>query len=401
MQGWQRFSTMTLVQGSLFLLLFILLFLFDHGGNFWSSLLFFALLSGWHFYSATHITDQNLRPQLRYLYIGIYLLCCTLLVWLTRGEEESPLWIVYFLPIILSASVLSLRQTLLVSCTAMALFVSHLPATMFVNESLRSEILPEMLGFGIMFFLVGALVQDFAQRHRQQMLQLEQAEKQLRASERLASLGELSAGIAHEIRNPLGIISSSAQMLETQNVSDPDRQLLDIIQEEASRLNGLIKDFLFFGRPLEPHFQACDLAGLLNRQVEALQLTAQQKGVSLSLAKSVPECQAVVDADMIQQVMLNLLLNALDATAENGHVRVILDQQQETVRITVEDDGGGIAEEHLERIFDPFFTTKGHGTGLGLANSYKIIKSHDGDFEVSSQLGKGTSMTIILPPQGV
>ncbi len=400
MEGSRRFSTMPLIQGSLFLLLLIILFLFDNGGSFWPGALFFIILCGWHFYSASRITDPRQHQNIRYLYIGIYLLCCTLLVWLTRGEEESPLWIVYFLPIILSASVLPLRHTLVVCSVALVLFISHLPAALFVNENLRSEVLPELLGFGIMFFLVGTLVQDFAQRHRQHLLQLEQTEKQLRSKERLASLGELSAGIAHEIRNPLGIISSSAQMLEAGNISEPDRQLLDIIQEEASRLNSLIRDFLFFGRQLEPHIESCNLAELLKRQTEALQVTAQQRRVALTLTVKSPDCQADIDAGMIQQVVLNLLLNALDATAEHGHVNVTLDQQQHNIVISVSDDGAGIAAEHMERIFDPFFTTKGHGTGLGLANSYKIIQSHGGEILATSQPEGGTRMTIVLPARG-
>ena len=397
----QRFSAITLVQTSLFILLLVLLLILENDRSLWLIATVFVALVIWHFYSGSRIKTVQQQTALRFLYIGVYFCLCTMLIWLTRGEEESPLWIVFFLPIILSASILSLRQTLLVCCTAVVLFVSHLPTTMFENESLRSEIFPEMLGFCIMFFLVGALVQDFAQRHRQQLLQIEQAEKQLRASERLASLGELSAGIAHEIRNPLGIISSSAQMLETKNVSEPDRQLLDIIQEESNRLNALIKDFLFFGRPLEPHFEVCDLGTILSRQIEALQVTAQQRGVQLTLSNLLSECQASVDTAMIQQVMLNLLLNALDATAVNGHVRVRLVADQDSVRFTVEDDGGGIAEEHIGRIFDPFFTTKGHGTGLGLANCYKIIQSHGGAIQVNSQLDRGTSMTVILPALGV
>ncbi len=397
MVGSSRLATMTLVQGSLFLLLFILLFIFDHEGSFWAAALFFVILIGWHFYSAARITALNQRRKFRYLYIGIYLFLCTVMVWLTRGQEESPLWIVYFLPIILAASILTLRQTLGVCGAALVLFISHLPAAMFVNENLRAEVLPELLGFGIMFFLVGTLVQDFAQRHRRQLVQLELAEKNLREKERLASLGELAAGIAHEIRNPLGIISSSAQMLEVQNISDQDHQLLDIIQEEAIRLNGLITDFLFFGRRLEPQRELCDLAGLLSRQVESLQLAAEQRGVTLILNVKEPDCLVDIDTGMFQQVVLNLLLNALDATGQTGRVEVTLALDQNLIVLTVRDNGCGIATEDIGRIFDPFFTTKGHGTGLGLANSYKIIHSHGGDIKVISEPGVGTTMTVLLP----
>ncbi len=396
----QRFSVMTLVQSSLFLLLFVLLVLFEDGGSFWTRGLVFIGLIGWHFSCEGRISVPERPGSRRYGDIFIYLVICTLLVWLTRGEEESPLWIVYFLPIILAASVLPLKQTLWTCIAALILFISHLPLPMFVNEDLRSEVLPELLGFGIMFFLVGTLVQDFAQRHRRQLAQLEQAEKTLRARERLASLGELSAGIAHEIRNPLGIISSSAQMLETKSISEQDRVLLDIIQEEATRLNGLISDFLFFGRQLEPQLELCELDGLLTRQIEALQATASQRGVELTLRIVKPGCRALIDAGMIQQVVLNLILNALDATPSGGRVDVRLDGGADGLKLSVRDTGCGIPVADLKRIFDPFFTTKGSGTGLGLANSYKIIHSHGGDIQVESRPGAGTVMLVTLPLGG-
>jgi signal transduction histidine kinase len=289
---------------------------------------------------------------------------------------------------------------------------------MYLDPRERVEELPELIGFGIMFFLVGILVQTFARQNRLQLglkqqlndkllenqqhlkdslERLETAEESLRTKERLASLGEMSAGIAHEIRNPLGIISSSAQLLDREVANTEARQLLEIIQEESTRLNGLITEFLTFGRQLEPQRQPCDLAALVARILDSLQGAAQQKGITVDLDLDCATCLASVDADMMQQVLLNLLLNALEATAPGGRVRVALQRYPECLDIVVGDSGCGIPAENLSRVFDPFFTTKSGGTGLGLANAYKIMESHGGSLKVASRAGEGSAFTASLP----
>jgi two-component system sensor histidine kinase HydH len=311
---------------------------------------------------------------------------------------------------------LKLKGTVVTCTVALILFIAHLPPHMYLNPRERVEELPELIGFGIMFFLVGVLVQTFARQNRLQLAmkqqlndkllenqqhlrdsleRLETAEASLRTKERLASLGEMSAGIAHEIRNPLGIISSSAQLLDREFANTDARQLLEIIQEESTRLNGLITEFLTFGRQLEPQRQSCDLAALVVRVLDSLQNAAQQKGITLDLDCS--PCIASVDADMMQQVLLNLLLNALEATGPGGRVHVALQQHPEHLDIVVGDSGRGIPEENLAKVFDPFFTTKSEGTGLGLANAYKIMQSHDGSLKVTSHVGEGSTFTASLP----
>ena len=413
----QRLQTLTLLQGSLFLLLLILQLLLEHGSRFIVGGTAFALLVGCHFY-----IDRGFRidPEGRrgVLPVILYLLLCTLVVGLTRGGEESPLWIVFFLPIIVAASRFELRGTLLTCAAALLLFIGHLPSRMYLEQQARLEELPELLGFGVMFFLVGSLVYNFArqyrlqlshtrqlneqllknQRHLKESLELlESAEQSLRDKERLASLGEMSAGIAHEIRNPLGIISSSAQLLDAEFTGRDARQLLDIIQEESARLNSLITDFLFFGRQLEPQLCECDLAALVARDVDSLRPGAEQKGIELSFEADCDPCPAEADPAMIRQVLLNLLLNALDATEPGGSVAVELRRGPAGFSIVVSDDGCGIPAELRGKVFDPFFTTKGNGTGLGLANSYKIAQSHGGELTFESVVGRGSTFTLTLP----
>jgi signal transduction histidine kinase len=414
-----RLHPLVLIQSALLLLLLGVLLAFGKGQNLVYGGASLALLIVYHLVIDYRITTERLASSgLMNAYVIIYLLLCTFVVMTTVGDEESPFWIVYFLPIVIAAANLNLRGTMLTSSAALVLYIFHLPPKMYHDPKIRVEGLPEFIGFGVMFFLVGALVQTFAQQNRRQLAlkqqlnekllenqqhlkdsleRLSAAEESLRTKERLASLGAMSAGIAHEIRNPLGIISSSAQLLDREIANADARQLLDIIQEESSRLNGLITDFLTFGRQLEPHRQPCELAGLVMRCLDSLRSTAEQKGVTIAFDNRCGRCEANVDTDMIQQVLLNLMLNALDATPGGGRVDVSLGMQASHIDIVVRDSGCGIPTENLGRIFDPFFTTKGNGTGLGLANTYKIMQSHGGTLQVNSRVGTGSTFTASLP----
>lgn len=423
MSEYKHLRPLAFIQSGLFLLLLILLLAFGKGPNLFYGVLSFLLLIGYQLFADFKYTTERINAAgLMGLHVAIYLLLCTLVVWATTGEEESPFWIVYYLPIVVGAASLRLWGTLCTCAAALTMFISQLPPSMYLDPHRRVEELPELVGFGMMMILVGVLVQTFAQQNRRQLAlkeelnqrllhnqevlkeslqRLEAAEESLRRKERLASLGEMSAGIAHEIRNPLGIISSSAQLLDRQ-VDDADaRQLLDIIQEESARLNSLITEFLTFGRQLEPQRRPCDLATLILRGLDYLRGSAEQKGVSLTFDRQCEQCEAEVDADMLQQVLLNLLLNALDATPAGGEIRVTLQPAPGRLEISVSDTGRGIAPELIDRIFNPFFTTKAEGTGLGLANAFKIMQSHDGDLTVVSTPGQGSRFTLTLPAETV
>jgi len=409
------------IQSGLFLLLLLLLLVFNKGSTLVYGSLSLVLLIAYHLIIDYRFTTSRLVSSgLISAYVGVYLLLCALVVWNTKvpGRDESNFWIIYFLPITIAAAHLKLRGTLITCTVALGLFVAHLPARMYLDPRERVEELPELIGFGIMFFLVGILVQTFAQQNRLQLTlkqqlndkllenqqhlrdsleRLETAEESLRTKARLASLGELSAGIAHEIRNPLGIISSSAQLLDREVANLEARELLEIIKEESSRLNGLITEFLTFGRQNEPQRQPCNLKILIAHAIDTIQNSAQQKKIALDLDSECSTCTASVDADMMQQVLLNLLLNALEATAPGGRIHVALQQYPERLDIVISDSGRGIPEQNLARVFDPFFTTKSDGTGLGLANAYKIMESHGGSLKVASRVGEGSIFTASLP----
>ena len=244
---------------------------------------------------------------------------------------------------------------------------------------------------------LGKLAQGFIEMTRT----LADTQRQLAQADKLASVGRLAAGVAHEINNPLTGVLSYASLLRKRmehNVSACED--LDVIVRETVRCRGIIRGLLDFARPTAPARKPMDLNEVVCRAVSVVmtQLTLNQVELSLDLGADLPTVHA--DANQIQQVVVNLLLNAADAIgAEGGSIRATTRPgPAASIQLQLEDSGRGIAAEDLPRIFEPFFTTKGnHGTGLGLAVSWGIVEAHGGSLEVQSEPGRGTRFTLRLP----
>ena len=232
----------------------------------------------------------------------------------------------------------------------------------------------------------------------QELTELRRLEVQSRRSERLATVGQLAAGVAHEIRNPLASMSGSIELLKLAPVaSDDDRTLMTIIQREIQRLNVLCGDLLDYANPRPPQRVDFDLGVMVE---ETLQVARREQAfASVEMAMTVDRPLPVHgDPAKLRQLLWNLLRNAADAAALGGkHVHVDARREYDSTALIVSDDGPGIAADKLTRIFDPFFTTKPSGTGLGLATCHAIVADHDGRFDVDSEVGKGTKMSITLP----
>ncbi len=230
---------------------------------------------------------------------------------------------------------------------------------------------------------------------------LADTQRQLTQADKLASVGRLAAGVAHEINNPLTGVLSYASLLRKRMDHDlPACEDLDVIVRETVRCRGIIRELLDFARPAAPARKPMDLNEVVRRSVSVVmtQLSLNQVNLSLDLTPELPTVQA--DPNQIQQVIVNLLLNAADAIgAGGGQIRAITRPgPSDDIEFLLEDSGRGISAEDLPRIFEPFFTTKGnHGTGLGLAVSWGIVEAHGGSLEVQSQSGKGTCFTLRLP----
>jgi two-component system sensor histidine kinase PilS (NtrC family) len=225
-------------------------------------------------------------------------------------------------------------------------------------------------------------------------------EEQVRRADKLAAVGKLAAGMAHEIRNPLASMSGSVQVLRLELVtaSAEHRRLMDIVVRETDRLNELITDFLLFARPGAPRREAVELGAVIE-ETAALAARGRDGQVVIDTRVAGP-LPLAGDPRELRQVFWNLLVNAEQAMPRGGRVEVRAQAVPGGVEVTVRDSGEGIAAKDLPRIFDPFFTTKPNGTGLGLAIVHRIVQSHGGTIDVASRPGVGTTFTLRLPADG-
>jgi len=227
--------------------------------------------------------------------------------------------------------------------------------------------------------------------------------EQLSRAEHLSSLGEMVAGISHEIRNPLGIIMSSSELLKKKMANyDPSNPIPNIIVEESSRLNNIITDFLNFAKPKTPNLTLCKIEDIIEKNITFMESQIKEKGyiIDKHYDNNLPEITA--DPDMMYQAFLNILINAMQAMPQRGKINVKIFSSDNAVEIFFEDQGEGIAEDILEKIWDPFFTTKSKGTGLGLGIVKNIVKSHGGSVQISNRSVSGARVTVKLPvEQGV
>jgi len=222
-------------------------------------------------------------------------------------------------------------------------------------------------------------------------------EAALKKADRLAALGELSARMAHEIRNPLAALCGSVQLLSSAtDIQDPDARLLAIVTREAARLDALISEFLMYARPAPPQFEQIELHAYVEE--EFLFLNQDPRFASIALQNLVPKsAEVTVDPNQLHQVLINLLQNAADAMPYGGEIRIECSVTPADVSISITDNGSGIAKDASQHLFEPFWTTKPAGTGLGLAISYRIIEGHGGTLSVESPPAGGCRFVITLP----
>ncbi|HEY1551768.1 MAG TPA: ATP-binding protein, partial [Kofleriaceae bacterium] len=231
----------------------------------------------------------------------------------------------------------------------------------------------------------------------QDLTELRRLEQQSRRAERLAIVGQLAAGVAHEIRNPLASISGSIELLrQTPQASEDDRTLMAIVHREIQRLNVLIGDLLDYANPRPLHATDFDLAGLVEETLRVARTEPAFEDVGLVAELDQP-LAIHADPAKLRQLVWNLVRNARDAAESGGkHVRVEARRAGTIARISVRDDGPGISQDLVARIFDPFMTTKEKGTGLGLATCHAIVAEHNGRIDVETSPA-GTAMIVTLP----
>jgi len=249
---------------------------------------------------------------------------------------------------------------------------------------------------------------DLGRNFNQMVVQLRESREeierlhrtQMSRAEHFATLGEMATGLAHEIRNPLAGIAGVIEIIGRDlPASSPAREVVKDVRQEIARINHIVTDLLQTARPHPPKVRKSDLNITVEHAVMLGRQQALAKGIEISLHKdpSLPEIEH--DSDQIHQVLLNLLLNALQAIDRHGKVAVTLSRRDSTAVVEVTDNGRGIPAENLPNIFRPFYTTKGDGTGLGLSLARRIVEDHHGRINVTSTVGKGTTFAVLLPLQ--
>jgi len=355
-------------------------------------------------------------PHGQWASISLKLVFSYLLIGYTHGITSS-YYPIFLIPVVSAATAFELPGVLLVTGAAMIAYPSFL---LFVPRESRAEFLASdtlrLIGLRVSFYLIVAFLvfqqarakreemkrtQEAADRLAESNRNLRAAQASLRRSERLAALGQLTAGLAHELRNPLGTIKASAEMLmkqTAQNRPDVMAEMAGYISTEIDRVNGLISRFLDFARPLRIHSAQSSLRELSDAVARREAELARQRNVNISV--HVPDISFSFDADLLLLALSNLVQNALQASAPGQEVAVTAEVSGDVVLISVADTGEGILPQHLENIFNPFFTTKPQGVGLGLAIVSKIVDEHEGRIKVRSRAGNGTVFSIELPLGG-
>jgi signal transduction histidine kinase len=238
-------------------------------------------------------------------------------------------------------------------------------------------------------------------RMAKKLLHNRQLEAQLRLKDKLAALGQLSAGMAHEVRNPLSQIKVSAELIQRKfDDGTQEHKQMQYIIDDVDRVNTLIADFLTFAKPREPNMIKCKVETIIDRTLALAHSQLIKQPYQIEWKNNTgPEDYISADINQIQQVFLNLVLNACQAMPNGGKLSItaLRHQSEPLIGISFTDEGVGIAEEVQPKIFDPFFTTKEDGTGLGLAIAHQIIETHGGKIELASALNKGTTLTVYLP----
>ncbi len=247
---------------------------------------------------------------------------------------------------------------------------------------------------------IGELNQAFNQmvsELRENLAKLEQANLEKSRLERLSLLGQMSAQVAHEIKNPLNAIKGSAHYLRSNFEGAILDEFLQVIETESERLSDIVSDFLNFSKPGPPVMETAQVQNVVQESAQLVRSEMTDKGIDLGIHSDPDVLPFAFDQAKVKQALLNLLINAAEATPSGGKVRVSMEKVNSSVRIAVADSGPGLTEEQAENLFKPFYTTKVRGSGLGLAIAEQNIRDHNGRIEVLNNPGQGAVFTIVLP----
>jgi signal transduction histidine kinase len=341
---------------------------------------------------------MELQPAWRWVVCVSAVIVAACIDWLTNGEAA----VAYAIPVVFAAAATGWYggMSVVLACSACLFGLS--PHQSIATNALESFALLLIACVGV---LTAGRERKLRLRYQQVAEQLSNVYEKVQANfegmkrvERLSALGQLSAGLAHEIRNPLASISGAAAILARSQALDPkNAKCLEIITKESERLNGLLTNFLNFARPRPPRLQTMQLGPVLENVLELA--SHGVRGKSIRFEKSVETGLPPVECDpeQLEQVLLNLMINAIEASPEGGTVTLCAGAQDDKIAIGVVDRGDGVAPAHIDRLFDPFFTTKEHGTGLGLPVAHQIVRLMGGSLAAHANGERGMTFSVLLP----
>jgi signal transduction histidine kinase len=311
----------------------------------------------------------------------------------------------FYIPILVGAYWYGAFGGLFVAIASSMAYVPHLREQSPAFEAGRYA---EIVVFHVIGLIVGVLAtgqRRVTERYQAAAATLETANRELRDSyeqlqrvDRLKTLGEVAAGLAHEIRHPLASIRGALEIIDERSRPDsPEAEFSRLAMAEVQRLDNLVWEFLRYARPHEPDLRATSLHDVVERVIALLRVEAERASVMLDVDRSPAMPDVSIDAQQIEQVLLNVILNAIQASPPGARVRVRERRDRQDAVIDVIDEGPGIPAEDVAHVFNPFFTTRDKGTGLGLAIAHRIVMSHDGHIDVHQTSPRGTCMRIRLP----
>lgn len=320
---------------------------------------------------------------------------------LTNGAAA----VVYAIPVTFAAVLAGWRDGLGVFAASSACLFILSPHKSVSAKALESCALLMVAGVGV---LTAGRERRMRLHHQHVAEQLSNVYEKVQANfegmkrvERLSAIGQLSAGLAHEIRNPLASISGAAAILaRSPGLDQKSAKCLEIITKESERLNGLLTNFLNFARPRPPRLQTMELGPVLENVIELASHGVRGKTVRFEKSIEAGLQSVECDPEQLEQVLLNLMINAIEASPDGGTVTLSAVDQESKIAIRVSDRGDGVAPAHIDRLFDPFFTTKEHGTGLGLPVAHQIVRQMGGSLAAHANGERGMIFSVLLPAKG-
>lgn len=313
----------------------------------------------------------------------------------------------YYLPVVYAAIAFGRTGGIAAGVLAGLMYVPHILWTWSGQQHYAMEQYAEICMFLAVGIVTGVLadrerrrraeLQVTAQKLSQVYRELQETFEHVKRADRLSAIGQLAAGLAHEIRNPLASIDGAAEVMEaTDRPEEMRSETMGIIRKECARLNRLLTNLLDFARPRQPEWREVDVAQVLNAVIELVKHSA---GKSIVFRKKIPDHlpPLLADEEQIAQAVLNLALNAAQAMPDGGEIVLAASAKDAGVLIQVRDEGLGVPPEHMDRIFDPFFTTKENGTGLGLSVVHQIARQLGGTVSVERNDGRGMTFSLYFP----